>query len=430
MGLLNLRIRHRIFSALLALGILALLLSTLSLVINQGVRTKPASAVATLPAGVPPLSFTSFLTSYINHGEKITPSLQAAMDRPYVTFTADTLSPSEDTIDGTLSVVLPPGFAQFITDGKGTPVFGKGTTNVLRPYANDVITIKVLVTRTSVNKEFFFTVPLKDYSAGSNLGLHEFPVTIPVNGYSGWYPQDRYTDTLTVAMALPDGWGPSIATGAESVVHTVDGGTVADSYHVSITPSDKKFNDLESNAPDTFNVTITRDWYNQFFVFTVALIPILFAVLFFHLLFVSGGRYGIGRSFEHFTEALVVSILSVLPLRVVLVPGDISGLTRVDLVLGVGLVLIVTVAAGKYAQEIWATGSTSAPREHHEPEVWLSQPTRESDPAQHAGHTPVPKEFWTETEVEAAEDEAATAPATDIQPESPVKPVQPPTESS
>ncbi len=50
-------------------------------------------------------------------------------------------------------------------------------------------------------------------------------------------------------------------------------------------------------------------------------------------------------------------MLSVLPLRVVLVPSDISGLTRVDLVLGFGLVSIVAVAAGKYVYEIWTLQS-------------------------------------------------------------------------
>ena len=353
--------RHRIFAALLGLGILALLASTISLVINQAVRTRPVASVATQPANARPLSFTAFLTSYIQHGGKIVPSLQAALERPYITFTANTLDPTLDQLDGTLSVILPPGLPPLIHDAQGNAVF-QGTGTTVKPqYAGDDITVSVLVNRTAVNQEHIFTIPLKDFSAGSNLGLHEFPLTISVNGYSGWYPQDVYSTTLTVALALPGGWTPNLISGPHSVVHTVDGGTVANSYDVSIKPTPASFNELESNAPDTFQITISRDWYNQFFVFAVAVIPILFALLFFHLLFIAGGAHGIGRSFEHFTEALVVSILSVLPLRVVLVPGDITGLTRVDLVLGIGLVLIVTVAAGKYAWEIWSTGAATYP---------------------------------------------------------------------
>jgi hypothetical protein len=82
------------------------------------------------------------------------------------------------------------------------------------------------------------------------------------------------------------------------------------------------------------------------------------------------GRGGILRSprgrGEEFTEALIVAILAVLPLRAVLVPAEIAGLTRVDLVLGIGLVLIVGVAVGKYATEIWEASDGSAPYHRQE----------------------------------------------------------------
>ena len=355
-------IRHRIFAALLSIGILALLASTISLVINEAVRSPSPNSTATLPANAKPLSFTYFLSSYIKHGNKITPSLLALMERPYITFTAASLDPTLDELSGTLSVTLPPGLPPLIRDAHGKSVFqGSGTTPYPQ-YANDKITVSLLVTNTPANKEDVFSIPLKNFSAGSNLGLHEFPFTIPLNGFSGSYPQDVYSTTLTIALSLPAGWTPNINTGAHALVHTVDGGTVENAYNFNVKPTPASFNELESNAPDTFQITISRNWYNEFFVFAVAVIPILFALLFFHLLFVAGGKHGIGRSFEHFTEALVVSILSVLPLRVVLVPGDITGLTRVDLVLGIGLVLIVTVAAGKYAIEVWTTGAAEGVR--------------------------------------------------------------------
>jgi hypothetical protein len=359
------QIHHRFFAGLLALGILALLVSTISLVINSAVRTPPATASATLPSKVHTLDITSFLSSYISHKGNLTPAVLHALERPYITFTADTLSPSQDQLNGTLEVILPPGLPPFIKLN-GQPVFygcsaAIGCT-VYPMYANDNITVKVLVTGAGANFEQQEQIPLKDFSAGSTLGLHEFPLALPLKGYSGWYPQDRYTGNITVALALPGNMAPSIDSGPHAQVHSVQGGTVANDYNVDVKPTPSTFQALESNANDTFAVTISRDWYNQFFVYTVALIPFLFAVLFFHLLFFAGGGHGIGRSFEHFTEALVVSVLSVLPLRVVLVPGDITGLTRVDLVLGVGLVLIVAVAAGKYAREIW-TGTQSPPEE-------------------------------------------------------------------
>jgi hypothetical protein len=358
------RFHHRFFAGLLAVGILALLISTISLVINSAVRTPPSSATATLPTTAKTLDTTSFLASYISHKGNLTPSVLHALERPYVTFSADTLAPSDDKLNGTLEVILPPGLPPFMTMN-GTPVFtncANAPCPVKPRFANLDIIAKVLVTGTGANFETQESIPLKDFSAGSTLGLHEFPLTLPVKGYAGWYPQDKYTANITLALALPSGMMPSMDSGPHSVIHGVNGGSVANTYNVKVAPTPVSFQQLESNSNDTFALTIARDWYQQFFVYTVALIPLLFAILFFHLLFISGSGHGIGRSFEHFTEALVVSVLSVLPLRVVLVPGDITGLTRVDLVLGVGLVLIVAVAAGKYAREIW-TGTQSPPEE-------------------------------------------------------------------
>lgn len=358
------KLHHRFFATILALGILALIASTISLVVNSAVRTPAASATATLPHGSKTLDVTGFLASFISHKGHLTSAVQAALERPYITFIAESLAPSQNQLSGTLEVILPPGLPPLMTDNGKSVFYNCSASCIIYPrYANDDITVKIAVNGTGVNYEHFYLIPLKDFSAGSTLGLHDYSVTLPLKGYAGWYPQDSYTGDITVALSLPsNAWGPNLDTGPHAQVHAVAGGTVANDYNVRVAPTPSSFQSIESNARDTFSVTISRDWYNQFFVYTVACIPVLFALLFFHLLFFAGGGHGIGRSFEHFTEALVVSVLSVLPLRVVLVPGDISGLTRVDLVLGVGLVLIVAVAAGKYAREIW-TGTQSPPSE-------------------------------------------------------------------
>ena len=357
------KLHHRIFATLLALGILALLGSTAALVVNLATRTPSPTSSAVLPPTGQPLDVTTFLGQYIKNHEKFNKALLSELTRPYISFTADTLAPSEDKLTGTLEVIIPPGLPAVMSDN-GKPVFYNCNVQCIpKPqYANDNIVAKVLVTETAANFEDLVNIPLKDVFSGSQLGLHEYPLILPMKGYAGSYPQDRYTADVTLAVALPAGMTPNVDTGPYAQVKSFDGGTVANSYNVDVKPTPKSFQQLESNANDTFGVTISRDWYEQFFVITVALIPVLFALLFFHLLFISSSGHGIGRSFEHFTEALVVSILSVLPLRVVLVPGDISGLTRVDLVLGIGLVLIVAVAAGKYAREIW-TGTQSPPEE-------------------------------------------------------------------
>jgi hypothetical protein len=357
------KIHHRIFATLLGIGVLALLTSTISLVVNDATRTPASSSASVLPKSANTLDLTTFLSAFIKaHGSykgKEGHVLLTQLEHPYISFIADAFAPSDDKLTGTLEVIIPPGFPPFIRY-KGAQAFPGA---VLNPrFANDAITASMLVTGSGANFEQQESIAFKNINSASQFGVHDYPVTIPLKGYAGWYPQDKYTANVSLAVTLPAGMTPSLDTGGYAQVHSVQGGTVANDWNVSVTPAPKSFQQIVSNADDTFQIALSRDWYNQFFVYTVALIPMLFALLFFHLLFFAGGGHGIGRSFEHFTEALVVSVLSVLPLRVVLVPGDISGLTRVDLVLGVGLVLIVTVAAGKYAREIW-TGTQSPPEE-------------------------------------------------------------------
>lgn len=373
---------HRIFAAILTIGITALLISTILLVVNSATRTPSSASTATLPKKSHSLDLTTFLASYIQHKGKLTPQILLSLERPYIAFSADSLAPSDDKLTGTLEVIVPPALPPFMK------LNGKSVFNCAGPecvpysqYANDTITAKLLVTRSGANFEQLQTIALKDINSTSQLGVHEFPVTIPLKGYAGWYPQDNYTADVSLAVALPAGMTPNVDTGAYAQVHSFLGGTVANDYAVSVKPSPSSFQQLESNANDTFAISISRDWYNQFFVYTVSLIPALFALLFLHLLFFAGGSHGVGRSFEHFTEALVVSVLSVLPLRVVLVPGDISGLTRVDLTLGVGLVLIVTVAAGKYAQEIWSSQQPPESEDEAEHESRSVFPIHDEDAA-------------------------------------------------
>jgi amino acid permease len=99
------------------------------------------------------------------------------------------------------------------------------------------------------------------------------------------------------------------------------------------------------------DVTVARKAPEQWFIEAVALVPVIFALLFLHLLFLHPRYRGLGL--ETFLVPLIAAILAILPLRLVLVPSNIEGLTRVDVALGAGLVLTVAVALAKYLWEIW-----------------------------------------------------------------------------
>ncbi|GEM_PF-3414598 len=367
-------LRHRIFAALLGIGILALLTSTAALVIGSLTRTPSPQAASSIPKTTRTLDVSSLLTSMLqNHGHLSKQGLRE-LERPYITFIGDTLSPSDDKLTGTLEVIIPPGVPPFLTFG-GKPVFNCAGPSCV-PYskfANDTIDASMLVTNAGVNFELHEPIKLSSLYNASILGVHEFPVTIPLKGYAGQYPQDRYTANVSLGLAFPSGMKPSFETGIHREVRTLQAGTVSNTYDVRTSPSPATYQNLVSNARDTFALNISRNWYDEFFVFCVALIPTLFALLFLHLLFFSRQGRGTGPYFEHFTEALIVAILSVLPLRAVLVPGDISGLTRVDLTLAVGLVLIVAVSAGKYAGEIWSRSHPTLLHGEHEEEPPLEQ---------------------------------------------------------
>jgi len=98
-------------------------------------------------------------------------------------------------------------------------------------------------------------------------------------------------------------------------------------------------------------VMITRDLSLVVYSYLMALVPVAFAFVLLHLLFWYPGMH------EEKASALVVeplvATLAVLPLRAVLVPVDVSGITRVDLLLGTGLALIVSLALCRYAQRAW-----------------------------------------------------------------------------
>lgn len=379
------RLRHRFFAVLLSIGILALLVSTAALVINSVTRTPSAGSSSTIPRSGHALNLTRVLSSYLKSHGHFSKKALLQLERPYITFIGGTLSPSDNRLKGTLEIIIPPGVPPFMLN-KGQSMFTcptNGSCTPLPQYADDTIDATMLVSNAGTNYEKHELLKLKDLFSTSILGLHEFPVDIPVKGYAGRYPQDEYTADVSLALAFPG--KTTFEKGPRRQVQTVQAGTLGNIYAIATKPTSNAYQKIVSNAKDTFSLTIGREWYDQFFVYTVALIPALFALLFFHLLFFATGEHGIGRSFEHFTEALVLSVLSVLPLRVVLVPSDISGLTRVDLTLAVGLVLIVAVAAGRYVREVWAANRT--------PDVTGAQPRTGSStqPEEEVGTT-VPAE--------------------------------------
>jgi hypothetical protein len=85
--------------------------------------------------------------------------------------------------------------------------------------------------------------------------------------------------------------------------------------------------------------------------------PLVLCLLIAHMLFSSASR---NRENGDFVRDLILAVagvvIAILPLRAVLVPPEVQGLSQVDVILGSELVLIVCLALIGYALHIWRTG--------------------------------------------------------------------------
>jgi len=295
----------------------------------------------------------------VMNGNTVTAAEQKQWDlewsRPSLTFVADQLSVTNKQLQGELQFEMEWPVQQEVVDtSNNTDVFDCHDSNcwVKSQYASSSIQLQLIASTPDGNYFFTKNVSLSEIS-GSNMGKVDVAVSVPLIGYPELYPQDNYYLDLDLAFALPDNMVRLIngqtPTGDNADFYEFSPGNLADSMAVkAVVETDAK------GVPQAgvYHVSLTRKTLTAWYVYSVALIPLMFALLFLHLLFFS--KHFAHKKFEEFTEALIVTILAVLPLRVVLVPAEIEGLTRVDLVLGLGLVLIVGVSICKYASEVWA----------------------------------------------------------------------------
>jgi hypothetical protein len=104
----------------------------------------------------------------------------------------------------------------------------------------------------------------------------------------------------------------------------------------------------ENPYSDDISFEIVRDRKTKFYIYAMACVPIIFSAILVHWFFRPDKKESVRSSIF---EALA-STLAVLPLRVVLVPAEISGLTRVDLILGFAIALTLALFVMRYACEL------------------------------------------------------------------------------
>jgi hypothetical protein len=285
---------------------------------------------------------------------------------PSLVFVADSLALKDKRLKGIVRLSIPQSVQNEYVDTtkNNAPIFDcSGTFCVLKAgYASKQIQVQ-LITASSENggeSELSKNVTFGEIDA-SAFGRALIPVDVPLTGFPDLYPQDSYFLDIVMSFTLPNGIARLVngkaPTGNQVDSYAVEPGNVSSSQDTTISPISNKAQLGE------YHVSFKRPIRTVLYDYSVALIPLLFAVLFLHLLFFS--QHFPHKIFEEFTEALLVVILAVLPLRVVLVPAELDSLTRIDLILGLGLVLVVSVAVGKYATEIWSGRQDDARAEVH-----------------------------------------------------------------
>jgi len=118
----------------------------------------------------------------------------------------------------------------------------------------------------------------------------------------------------------------------------------------------------QPSTPDTLSTDLTlilrRANGPRSFVYMIALVPYMLALIFAHMLFFS--RSTQKRELREVLLALAAIVLAILPLRAVLVPNDIGAFTAVDILLALPVAGLVVLAVIKYLTEVWPKREKSA----------------------------------------------------------------------
>jgi hypothetical protein len=196
-------------------------------------------------------------------------------------------------------------------------------------------------------------VPLKYLYSDKGSGETPFglarPFVIALRGAPQDYPDDRYTATNSIGgIGVPFKFGWRDRESGEYLQ-----GLPPVKVLVEIDPSmaGKRVEYAIRSDPNATTVEITRDGPTRAYVYAIAAVPFVLAILL--------GRVWLfraeGAPFQEVLVGLSAVLLTILPLRAVLVPPELSGLTRMDYLLGVELLLLLLVGVVQFLRSTWSS---------------------------------------------------------------------------
>jgi hypothetical protein len=217
-------------------------------------------------------------------------------------------------------------------------------------YENYMIPIEIR--ECSTGSSTIIQIPLKSLFAPINeicpQPSNATEIILPVTGRPRLYPEDWYL--LNASFALP--WNGAIFPG--HIKPAPDTCTIPPEIEVfpDVGLSNKYIGlqQYPSSCGGTIQLLITSDVGTRAYTWTILLIPIILLFIFIHVLYINPETRK--KSISSLIAAAVAAIIAVLPLRIVLVPPEISGLTCVDLILALGMSSIFALIIITYGFEI------------------------------------------------------------------------------
>jgi len=230
-------------------------------------------------------------------------------------------------------------------DREGKPIIDPETGSIEAAYA--AAAIEVLLNVPFSGK---VSVPfkMKDIETASTNDLTAV-VDLPSDAYPQSFPNDSYQFDTYVHVFLPSGISAVVASGSvpRPIDYRVAAGFAPDhalvDWHLTtpalaVTQPDPDYGYLVTLVPGYMRRPIPYD----FFVYGVALTPLLLG-LSFAVHQMNWRRHGISNTTAGIEIA--AALLALLALRQVLVPGNINGITLLDKILGLEMVVFSSLAA-------------------------------------------------------------------------------------
>jgi hypothetical protein len=281
-------------------------------------------------------------------------------------------------------------------DRRGQSVIDPATGSIKPMYAADQVQISLFAPFSGEVKASF---PLKDIVEDPARALTT-TVNLPADARPQSFPNDTYQFDTNVDIELPAGVAPVMdrGNGPKPVVFLVAAGFAPDETLVDwrLTSKIAPIHRIGATAIyfTSVDASLGRPLSYHLFVYGVAFVPLLLGLSFVtHQL----NRRARGMSDTGGGIEVAAALLALLALRQVLVPGDINGITLLDKILGIELVVFSSLAAIMFTRSpapVVTSSPASATTTNPAPATAPSSPVP-VNPARPPHSSDRPRKAWT-----------------------------------